>query len=402
MIDPAISSMDFETYLSHIASLTTEVLIPGEEELVSERTVPQRILDQMAEAGLFGISIPREYGGLNWSMEEQVKLTLEFTRASLVFRSRFSTVIGLCSQGLIDYGTAEQKSSLLPAMAAGESVTAFGLTEPEAGSDAQSLETTATKERDEWVLNGCKRFITNAAWADQLFIFARSQRTNEQTDSGGISAFLVPRETVGVSTRAAEVMNGHAEAPVGEIHLDNVHVPAEALLGGVEGTGMKMALRGINHARLHVAATAVGQATRMLEETTAHVNSRTQFGSSLSELGVVQDSLGDCFSQLEAGRALVLEAARSFDSGAIPRHRISAAKLYCTEMASRVADECVQLLGGDGIVGPHPVPRMWRDVRALRIYEGSSPVHRRNLGRAMAKESRKHDRLPDSYRANLN
>ncbi|MCD1286066.1 MULTISPECIES: acyl-CoA dehydrogenase family protein [unclassified Brevibacterium] len=390
MIDPAVKSMSFNRYLAHIAELTSEVLIPGEEELVAAGAVPQRILNRMIDAGLFGISIPRKSGGLGWSMEEQVRLTLEFTRASLVYRSRFSTVIGLCSQGLIDHGTQEQQESLLPSMAAGETVTAFGLTEPEAGSDAQSLQTRAVRVGDEWLLNGSKRFITNAAWADLLFIFARTTE--------GISTFLVPRDTPGVSTRAADTMNGHAEAPVGEIELAEVRVPDSALVGGVEGNGMQMALRGINHARLHVAATAVGQAARMLEETAHHVNSRHQFGGSLAELGVVQDSLGACFAQLEAGRALTLEAAIAFDLGKVPRHRISAAKLFCTEMASQVADTCVQLLGGEGIVGRHPVPRMWRDVRALRIYEGSSPVHRRNLGRAMAKESRLHDRLPDSYR----
>src|SRR5699024_9550280 len=263
----------------------------------------------MAEAGLFGISIPREYGGLGWSMEEQVRLTLEFTRASLVYRSRFSTVIGLCSQGLVDHGTREQKYSLLPSMAAGDKITAFGLTEPGAGSDAGSLTTTARRDRKEWVINGRKRFITNAAWADLLFIFARTE--GGESEAGGISTFLVPRDVPGVRTRCAETMNGHAEAPVGEISLDDVRVPDSALVGGIEGTGMTMALRGINHARLHVAATAVGQATRMLEETVAHVSVREQFGEPLAELGVVQDCLGDCYAQLEAGRALTLEAAKA-------------------------------------------------------------------------------------------
>jgi len=159
-----------------------------------------------------------------------------------------------------------------------------------------------------------------------------------------------------------------------------------------------MALRGINHARLHVAATCVGQATRMLEETTSHVNGRRQFGAPLADLGAVQATLGAGFAELEAGRALTVESARAFDAGDIPRHRIAAAKLYSSEMASRVADRCVQLLGGEGIVGPHPVPRMWRDVRALRIYEGSSPVHERNLAKAMIRQVATDGALPNSYR----
>lgn len=392
MIDPAIRDLKFSEYLERVAAFTNEVLIPSEAEMVQAGAVPERVVEDMKSLGLFGISIPRELGGLAWSMEEQVKLTLEFTRASAVYRSRFSTVIGLCSQGLNEFGTQEQREKWLPAMAGGDTVTAFGLTEPDAGSDVQSLSTRAQKTADGWVLNGSKRYITNAAWADQLFIFA----TTDEAESP--SCFIVDRLSEGVTTRAADMMNGHETGPVAEIELNEVAVPADALVGSAEGTGMKMALRGINHARMHVAATAVAQATRMLEETVAHVSQRAQFGAPLADLGVLQNTLGECFAQLEAGRALTLESARTFDEGIIARHRISAAKLYCTEMASRVADECVQLLGGEGIVGPHPVPRMWRDVRGLRIYEGSSPIHRRNLGRAMIKQMAKDETLPDSYR----
>lgn len=392
MIDSAIRELNFSEYLERVAAFTNEVLIPGEAEMVRSAAVPEQIVEGMKSLGLFGISIPRELGGLAWSMEEQVKLTLEFTRASAVYRSRFSTVIGLCSQGLNEFGTQTQREMWLPSMAAGDTVTAFGLTEPDAGSDAQSLSTHARRTAEGWVINGVKRYITNGAWADQLFIFAKTD------EAEGPSCFIVDRLNEGVTTRAADMMNGHEAGPVAEIELSEVKVPADALVGGTEGTGMKMALRGINHARMHVAATAVGQTTRMLEETAAHVSRRTQFGAPLSDLGVVQNTLGDCFSQVEAGRALTLESARSFDEGSIPRHRISAAKLYCTEMASRVADECIQLLGGEGIVGPHPVPRMWRDVRGLRIYEGSSPIHRRNLGRTMIKQIEKDGTLPDSYR----
>ncbi|WP_406691177.1 acyl-CoA dehydrogenase [Saccharopolyspora sp. ID03-671] len=200
-----------------------------------------------------------------------------------------------------------------------------------------------------------------------------------------------------MSTRVPELMNGHAEGPVGEIDLNSVPVAENGLLGGVPGTGLAAAMRGINHARLHVAATCVGQATRMLEETTRHVLNRHQFGAPLAELGVVQAQLGRCYSEMEAGRALALDAARSFDAGTVPRHRISAAKLYCSEMVGRVADQCVQLLGGEGIVGPHPVPRMWR-ARTLRIYEGASAIHERNLGRAMTRSVAAEGVLPDSYR----
>ena len=397
MIDPEVLDNDFPTYLKVIADFTENELVPAENEMVEAGAVPARILDRMAALGLFGISIPRTYGGLEWSMEQQVRLTFEFTRASCVYRSRFSTVIGLCSQAILDHGTEEQRLRMLPAMAAGELVTAFALTEEAAGSDAAHLRTTAVRRGDVYLLDGCKRYITNAAWADAFIVFARTDESDE--GAGGVSALIVDADSPGVRTALPTIMNGHAEAPVGEIYFDGVEVPAANLLGGIEGAGLTMALRGINHARLHVAATCVGQATRMLEEATSHVNGRRQFGAPLADLGAVQATLGAGFAELEAGRALTVESARAFDEGDIPRHRIAAAKLYSSEMASRVADRCVQLLGGEGIVGSHPVPRMWRDVRALRIYEGSSPIHERNLAKAMITQVGVDGTLPDSYRA---
>ncbi|MGY0498900.1 acyl-CoA dehydrogenase family protein [Nocardia sp. FBN12] len=396
MIDPRVSSHDFDTYLKLIADFTTDELIPGENEMVAAAAVPDRLVASMAELGLFGISIPRRYGGLEWSMTQQVRLTFEFTRASCVYRSRFSTVIGLCSQAILDHGTDEQRDRMLAPMAAGELVTAFALTEEAAGSDAAHLITRATRDGDAYVIDGDKRYITNAGWADAFLVFARTN-ANEQ-GAAGVSAFIVDAHAPGVTATSATRMNGHAEAPVGEIRFDNVRTSERNLLGGVEGRGLTMALRGINHARLHVAATCVGQATRMLEETTAHVTGRSQFGAPLADLGAVQAVLGAGYAELEAGRALVLDCAAAFDAGSIPRHRIAAAKLYCSEMASRVADNCLQLLGGAGIVGDHPVPRMWRDVRALRIYEGSSPVHERNLAKAMIKQVATDGTLPDTFR----
>ena len=398
MINPAIFDHTFDSYRKLIADFTENELIPAENEMVQAGAVPERLVERMAEVGLFGISIPRKYGGLEWNMEQQVLLTLEFTRASCVYRSRFSTVIGLCSQAILDHGTEDQRAELLPKMAAGELVTAFALTEEGAGSDAAQLTTSAVLGNDGYVLNGDKRYITNAGWADAFLVFARTDLSIP--GAKGVSALIVDATLPGVATSLPTRMTGHAEAPVGEIHLNNVWVPTANMLGGAqgEGQGLAMALRGINHARLHVAATCVGQATRILEEITSHVTGREQFNAPLADLGAVQAVLGECFAEVEAARALVMEGARSFDEGDVPRHRIAAAKLFASEMAGRVADKCLQLLGGEGIVGDHPIPRMWRDVRALRIYEGSSPIHERNLAVAMIRQGKIDGRLPNSYR----
>lgn len=378
MIAGDVRDLDFPGYLQVIKEFTDVELIPAEAEMVQQSQVPQRLVARMAELGLFGITLPREVGGLGWSVEQQVRLTREFTRASVVYRSRFSTTIGLVSQALLAYGTVEQRTSLLPRMASGDCVAAFALTEEGAGSDATAVQTTATLAGDHYLLNGSKRFITNGAWADVLLVFARTD-----PESTALSAFLVDRETTGISTRLPEQMNGHAEGPVAEITLTGVRVPRSALLGGVEGEGLQQAMRGINHARIHVAATAVGQALRVLEESSTHVATRVQFGKPLAEMGAIQSLLGRSYAEWEAGWALVLDCAREFDRSGPQRHRIAAAKLYCTEMASVVADRAVQILGGEGIVGPSSVPRIWRDVRALRIYEGASQLHERNLARAL-------------------
>ncbi|MFW0796813.1 acyl-CoA dehydrogenase [Gordonia sp. CPCC 205515] len=382
MIAHATRILDFPDYLATIRRFTDDELIPAEPEMVRTGCVPERLVARMAELGLFGMTLEPEHGGMGWTVEQQVLLTLEFTRASVVYRSRFSTTIGLVSQAIAAFGTDEQRARYLAPMANGDCVAAFALTETEAGTDATSVRTTARATADGYVLNGAKRFITNGHWADVLLVFARTD-----PESRELSAFLVDRTAPGVSTSLPEQMNGHAEGPIAEIVLQDVHVGHEALLGGTEGNGLRQAMRGINHARTHVAATAVGQATRLLEEAGRHAGIRRQFDQPLADFGAVAAMLGRSYAEVEAGRALILDCAREFDRSGPPRDRISAAKLYCTEMASEVADRAVQILGGEGIAGAGPVPRMWRDVRALRIYEGASQLHERNLARAVVAAS---------------
>lgn len=378
MTSTAVREASFDEYLARIESFTDTVLIPRESEMVRLGEVPFDIVETIKDLGLFGITLPREWSGLGWSMEQQVLLTMEFTRASSIYRSRFSTTIGLCSQIILEHGTLEQQRQYLPAMAEGRCVAAFALTEPGAGSDAGSVATTASRKAGAWILNGRKRFITNGAWADVLVVFARTD------DGAGLSAFIVDRRADGVGTQAAALMNGHEAAPVSEIWFENAVVDNAALIGGVTGRGLQQALRGINHARTHVAATAVGQAVRLLDEAVRHAVSRRQFGKSLIEIGAVEGMLGLSFAEIEAGKAIVLQCAREFDSSSVVWPNIAAAKLFCTEMVGRVADRAVQILGGEGIVGDSAVPRMWRDVRWLRIGEGASELHQANLGRYVA------------------
>ncbi|MGY9056017.1 MAG: acyl-CoA dehydrogenase family protein [Alphaproteobacteria bacterium] len=383
------TAADFATYLDAIERFTDEELIPNEPRLAIEDGIPPELVDRMRELGLFGISIPEEYGGLGCSQEEQVRLTMAFTRASAVYRARFSTTIGLTSQAILDFATEEQKRAWLPRMASGEVTGAFALTEPEAGTDAGALTTTAKRDGDSYVLNGWKRYITNAPDAELFLVMARTDET--QKGSRGVSAFLVEAGTPGIEPQPATKLLGQHGSHVSEIKIENCRVPAENLVGGVEGRGLNAALRGINSARTHVAATCVGQAMRLITEATAHARQRKQFGQAIGEFQLVQGLLAEMQADMLAGRALVLEVGRMFDAAIengtdLPFPDIASAKYFGSEMVCRVADKAVQILGGAGFVEDNTITRMYRDVRLFRLFEGTSQIQQQQIARAMLRE----------------
>jgi len=379
-----VRAMPFEDYLAAVRTFAHEVLIPAEADVERLCHIPDDVTARLRAMGLFGITLPRNVGGLGWTMEEQVRLTFEFTQASAVFRSRFSTTIGLCSQMLLDFGTQAQKDAYLRGMAEGRVTAAFCLTERDIGSDAGNIETTARRDGDDFVLNGIKRYITNGPDADLFVVMARSDP--DKAGNAGISVFLIDKGTPGLSVGEPEVMLGQRGSRVSEVYLNDCRVPAERLLGGQEGDGLKRGLRGINHARTHVAATAVGQAVRILEETVAYTRQRHQFGQPIGDFQAIQTMLGESQAELVAARALVVDVARKFDTGTIPHIEIAAAKLFATEMVGRVADRAVQILGGMGYMESHPVAKLFRDVRLLRIFEGTSQIHQINIAKNMARK----------------
>ena len=386
---PASTFRDFETYLAAIERFTDEELIPAEPRLEAEDRVPEELVARMRDLGLFGISIPEEYGGLACSQEEQVRLTMAFTRASAVYRSRFSTTIGLTSQAILDFATEEQKRRWLPRMASGEVTGAFALTEPDAGSDAGALKTTAVRDGDHYVLNGWKRYITNAPEADLFLLMARTDPSSQ--GSKGVSAFLVPAGTPGIEPLPAPPLLGLRGSHSTEIRIENCRIPSAGLVGGVEGRGLGAALRGINSARTHVAATCVGQAIRLIAEAVAHARQRQQFGQPIGDFQMVQAMLAEMQADMLAAKALVLEVARAFDratqtSADLPFPDIAAAKYFASEMVCRVADRAVQVLGGAGYVEDNAVTRMYRDVRLFRLFEGTSQMQQQQIAKAMLRD----------------
>lgn len=373
----------FDDYLTAVRDLSQRVLRPNEHRLTREGGVPDDLTQALKDIGLFAISIPEVYGGIGCSMEEQVRLTFEFTQASCVYRARFSTTIGLTSQAILDFGTDAQKQRYLPRMATGECTGAFALTEPEAGSDAAALATRARRDSAEWVIDGEKRYITNAPQAGVFLVMARTDP--DDTSAKGVSAFLVDADTPGVKVGEPPRMLGNEGSHATYVWFEGARVPDEALVGGREGSGLRAALRGINHARLHVAATCVGQSIRLIEEMTRHAAQRRQFGQPIGEFGQIQAFLADSQAEMAAARALCLECARAFDAGPeIPHVEIASAKLFASETVSRIADRAVQTLGGMGYMEDlSDVPRLARDARLFRIFEGASQVQQANIARAM-------------------
>ena len=379
----------FEEYLFSVRDLSQNVLRPAEKRLTREGGIPDDLTNALKDIGLFGISIPKEFGGFGFTMEQQVRLTFEFCQASCVYRSRFSTTIGLTSQAILDFATEEQKNKYLPKMASGACTGAFALTETEAGSDASALATTAKQNGNKgWLINGEKRYITNAPQAEVFLVMARTGKNS--SGSRGISAFLVDADRPGITVGEPPEMLGNEGSHACYVWFDDCEVSHEALIGGVEGRGLKAALRGINHARLHVAATCVGQAIRIIDEMTSYASKRQQFGKPIGEFGQIQALLADSQSEMTAGKALCLDCAKKFDEETeIPFIDIASAKLFCSEMVSRVADRAVQVMGGLGYMEDlSDVPRLFRDVRLFRIFEGASQIQQTNIAKAMLKNIR--------------
>ena len=379
----AIGSEDFELYLENIRRFTSEKLIPAERRVEEEDAVPEELVAEMRHLGLFGMTIPEIYGGLGLTMEQQVRATFEFTRASCVYRARFSTTLGLCSQAILFNGTDAQKSDWLPKLASGEATASFALTEPQAGSDAGAITTKAVKDAGAYVIGGQKCYITNAPEADVFVVMARTDP--ESTGASGISAFIVPADTPGIEVAPWDRKLGNHGSHTAQVFFDGYRVPEANLLGGAEGQGFKNAMAGINVARMHVAATCVGQSDRLIEMGRAYATGRIQFGHPIADFQAVQHMLAESYAETLAARSMVLETARRIDGGERPLADMSSCKLFASEMVCRVADRMLQIHGGAGYMAAFDVERFYRDVRLFRIFEGASEVHKMIISREMLK-----------------
>jgi len=377
-----MEAAEFADIVTAVRAFVRTEVIPREEEIEESDAIPAGIRQAAADMGLFGYTLPAEYGGLGLTLAEDVQLAFEFGYTTPAFRSMFGTNNGIAGQVLVSAGTQEQKQRWLPRLARG-AVSSFALTEAEAGSDPSGLATSAVRDGDGYVISGAKRFITNAPLADLFVLFARTDPQARGT--GGISVFLVDAGRAGVRVGPKDRKTGQAGAWTAEVFFDQVRVPVTALVGEQEGAGFGEAMKSLVRGRVHIAAVCVGMAERLLAESVAHARSSRQGGRPIGEFQLVQAMLADIQTGALAGRAMVGEVARAYDSGADRRIGPSAAKLFCSEMVGRAADLAVQIHGGLGYMRGVPVERMYRDARLFRIYEGTSEIQRLIIGRALVR-----------------
>jgi len=378
------SDETLEQLTSAVRRYVREVLVPAESKVEEDDDIPQSIVAQLKDLGLFGMTTPEEYGGLGLSMYEEARVVFEVGYASPVFRSYFGTSNGVGTLGILIDGTEEQRRRYLPPVAAGEMIASFCLTEPDAGSDAAALVTRATRDGDHYVINGTKRFITNSPHAGLFTVYART--APKEAGSGGISGFLVERNTPGISVAPHYKKMGYRGSHTADVVFDNCRVPASALLGGREGIGFKTAMKSLDHARIHMAAVAVGLSERLIDEGVRYAMDRQQFGRPIAQFQMIQAMLADSEAEAFAARAMVEKVARDKDAGIRITKESACCKYFATEALWRIADRVMQIHGGYGYIKEYPIERLFRDARLLRIYEGTSQIQQLIIAKEMLRE----------------
>jgi len=375
----------FDALIADIRNFVRVRWHPMEDEVERQGEVPEVLVQELRRKGYFGWSIPQAYGGLGLTTEELVLCAFELSQASVALRARVGTNTGIGSEALVVDGTEEQKQRWLPRMATGELTGCLALTEPEAGSEASNIQTTARKEGDVYILNGMKRFITNAPLADVFTVLARTEVGT--SGSAGLTAFLIERGTPGMRTGEPYRKMGQSGSPVSDVHFEDCRVPAENVIGGHEGVGFKTIMKVLNKQRLHLSALCTGPAIRMLGLAIDHTQKRNQFGQVVGNFQLMQAMVADSQTEIFAAKSMIVETARARDRGEDVSLSASMCKYFASEMCGRVADRCVQMFGGSGYIADFsPIERYFRDVRLFRLYEGTSQIHQLNIAKLVLRE----------------
>ncbi len=370
-------------FLEVIKKFVRDECLPVEDAIEESGKLPEVLLNKMKSLGLFGLRIPGQYNGSGMNLLDYCYVLKELSKSHDAIRAIMSVNNGIGSMAIINNGTVKQKETYLPKLASGEAIAAFALTEPGAGSDASSIATTACKTDGGWILNGMKHFITNAPIADIFTVIAVTDK--EKRAKGGITAFIVEKGTKGHSIGNIHNTMGGKGWLQAEVIFDDCFVPDKNVVGNI-GEGFKIAMKTLNEGRLSAAASAIGIGERLLSMGVEYSKLRKQFGRPIAEFEAVQWMLSDSATELYAADRMLADTAYSFDKGEDIRMQSSMTKLFATESAFKVADRIMQVFGGMGFMKETKVERMFRDIRAYRIFEGTSEIQRLVIARELLKD----------------
>jgi acyl-CoA dehydrogenase len=374
----------FEQFIGQLRRYVRERLIPAEDAVIAAERIPDEILDEMRAMGLFGITIPEEFGGAGMSVSQYIETVKQLSYAAPAFRSTMSINVGMTGSAIKNFGTAEQKAEWLPRIASGE-IACFGLTEPGSGSDSAAMQTMAVRDGNGYRLTGTKRYITNSPHAKVGLIMARTSK-EALAKNAHVSAFIVEMETPGISIGKPDKKMGQSGAHIADVIMEDVHVPGSALVGGEEGRGFQIAMQSLDNGRLSVAAMSVGMGRRILDTAIRYATERKAFGEAIANFQLIQAMLADSEAELYAAECAIQDACARADKGESIIRKAAAAKLFASEACGRVADRCVQIYGGAGYLAEYPAERFFRDARILRIYEGTSQIMQLQIAKHLLRE----------------
>ncbi|MFM5883972.1 MAG: acyl-CoA dehydrogenase family protein [Novosphingobium sp.] len=383
-MNPGMDPDVFDQFIEQLHRYVRERLVPAEKEILETDRIPDDIMAEMREMGLFGITMPEEYGGAGMNVFQYARTIRELSYAMPCYRSITSINIGMVCSAILKGGTQAQKAEWLPRLAAGE-VASFGLTEPGSGSDSAAMQTMAVKSGNGWVLNGTKRYITNAPFAKVALIMARTSK-EALPKNAHVSAFLVPMDMPGISVGKSDKKMGQAGSHIADIVMEDVHLPADALLGDEEGKGFVTAMQSLDNGRLSVGSAAAGYARRALDSALRYANERKAFGEPIANFQLIQQMLADSEIEIYAAECMLDDACRRADAGEKVLRQAAAAKVFATEMCGRVVDRVVQIYGGAGYLAEYDAERFFRDARIYRIYEGTTQILQLQIAKHMLRE----------------
>jgi len=379
----AIDDEMFDVFIQQLQNFVRDRLVPAEDRLTENSALPNDVLAEMRNMGLFGLTIPTIFGGSGMNTVQYIRTIRELSRAAPAFRSALAMNTGMVANAIKNFGTQEQKSEWLPRIAQGD-ITSFALTEPDSGSDSANLKTKAEKRKKGYVLNGTKRYITNAPSAELILVMARTHKENLERNKH-VSAFLVPTDANGVSIGSPDKKMGQDGSQIADVILEDVELPAECLLGEIEGEGFKAAMSSLNMGRLSVAAAATGYARRILDCGLQYALEREAFGEPIGNFQLIQAMLADSEAEIYASECMLEDVCRRADLGENIIVKAAAVKMFASEMCGRVADRVVQIHGGAGYLKEYNAERFFRDSRLYRIYEGTTQILQLVIGKRILK-----------------